>query len=47
MSLVGMSPEEVADYMESLSIQVSGFDVPRSVRNFHDCEFPVQLNFDM
>ncbi|XP_051181526.1 DEAD-box ATP-dependent RNA helicase 24 [Lolium perenne] len=42
-SVSGMSPEEVADYMKSLSIRVSGFDVPRPVRNFEDCGFPVQL----
>uniref|UniRef100_A0A453I8J6 RNA helicase n=1 Tax=Aegilops tauschii subsp. strangulata TaxID=200361 RepID=A0A453I8J6_AEGTS len=42
-SVSGMSVEEVADYMKSLAIRVSGFDVPRPVKNFEDCGFPVPL----
>jgi ATP-dependent RNA helicase DDX42 len=42
-SLVGMSEQEVADYMKSLAIRVSGFDVPRPIKSFADCGFPVQL----
>ncbi|AQL07151.1 Putative DEAD-box ATP-dependent RNA helicase family protein [Zea mays] len=39
----GMSDQEVADYMKSLAIRVSGFDVPRPIKNFEDCGFPVPL----
>ncbi|KQK21989.1 DEAD-box ATP-dependent RNA helicase 24 [Brachypodium distachyon] len=42
-SISGMNAEEVADYMKSLAIRVSGFDVPRPVKNFADCGFPVPL----
>lgn len=42
-SVSGMSEQEVADYMKSLAIRVSGFDVPRSIKSFADCGFPVQL----
>ena len=38
-----MSDQEVADYMKSLAIRVSGFDVPRPIKNFEDCGFPVPL----
>ncbi|KAF0915444.1 hypothetical protein E2562_036292 [Oryza meyeriana var. granulata] len=42
-SVSGMSEQEVADYMKSLAIRVSGFDVPRPIKSFADCGFPVQL----
>ncbi|RLN40257.1 putative DEAD-box ATP-dependent RNA helicase family protein [Panicum miliaceum] len=42
-SISGMSDQEVADYMKSLAIRVSGFDVPRPIKNFEDCGFPVPL----
>ncbi|KAL5219536.1 hypothetical protein ABZP36_020220 [Zizania latifolia] len=42
-SVSGMSEQEVADYMKSLAIRVSGFDVPRPIKNFVDCGFPVPL----
>ncbi|KAK3151425.1 hypothetical protein QOZ80_3AG0245700 [Eleusine coracana subsp. coracana] len=42
-SISGMSDQEVADYMKSLAIRVSGFDVPRPIKNFQDCGFPVLL----
>ncbi|EER94974.1 hypothetical protein BDA96_01G420100 [Sorghum bicolor] len=42
-SISGMSDQEVADYMKSLAIRVSGFDVPRPIKNFQDCGFPVPL----
>ncbi|ONL97298.1 DEAD-box ATP-dependent RNA helicase 24 [Zea mays] len=38
-----MSDQEVTDYMKSLSIRVSGFDVPRPIKNFEDCGFHVPL----
>jgi len=41
--LIGMSDQEVADYMKSLAIRVSGFDVPRPINFFQDCGFPVPL----
>jgi ATP-dependent RNA helicase DDX42 len=40
---VGMSDQVVADYMKSLAIRVSGFDVPRPIKNFQDCGFPMPL----
>ncbi|XP_062215822.1 DEAD-box ATP-dependent RNA helicase 24 [Phragmites australis] len=43
LSISGMSEQEVADYMKSLAIRVSGFDVPRPIKNFEDCGFPVPL----
>uniref|UniRef100_A0A0E0KCU3 RNA helicase n=1 Tax=Oryza punctata TaxID=4537 RepID=A0A0E0KCU3_ORYPU len=42
-SVSGMSEQEVADYMKTLAIRVSGFDVPRPIKSFADCGFPVQL----
>ncbi|CAL4939078.1 unnamed protein product [Urochloa decumbens] len=42
-SISGMSDQEVADHMKSLAIRVSGFDVPRPIKNFEDCGFPVPL----
>ncbi|ONL97297.1 DEAD-box ATP-dependent RNA helicase 24 [Zea mays] len=42
-SISGMSDQEVTDYMKSLSIRVSGFDVPRPIKNFEDCGFHVPL----
>lgn len=38
-----MSEQDVAEYRKSLSIRVSGFDVPRPVKTFEDCGFSSQL----
>ncbi|PIN05304.1 ATP-dependent RNA helicase [Handroanthus impetiginosus] len=42
-SISGMSEQEVAEYRKSLGIRVSGFDVPRPIKTFEDCGFPVEL----
>ncbi|KAK9704760.1 hypothetical protein RND81_07G009300 [Saponaria officinalis] len=42
-SISGMSEQDVSDYRKSLSIRVSGFDVPRPVKTFEDCGFPPPL----
>ncbi|CAN4112807.1 unnamed protein product [Withania somnifera] len=39
----GMSNPEVNEYMTSLAIRVSGFDVPRPIKTFDDCGFSVEL----
>ncbi|KAL5700291.1 RNA helicase [Ranunculus cassubicifolius] len=38
-----MSEQDVAEYRKSLSIRVSGFDIPRPVKTFEDCGFSPQL----
>lgn len=42
-SISGMSDQDVIEYRNSLSIRVSGFDVPRPVKTFEDCGFPSPL----
>ncbi|KAH6811215.1 P-loop containing nucleoside triphosphate hydrolases superfamily protein [Perilla frutescens var. frutescens] len=42
-SISGMSEQDVAEYMKSLAIRVSGFDVPRAIRSFEDCGFSADL----
>ncbi|XP_010679397.2 DEAD-box ATP-dependent RNA helicase 24 isoform X1 [Beta vulgaris subsp. vulgaris] len=42
-SISGMSEQDVTDYRKSLSIRVSGFEVPRPVKTFDDCGFPPPL----
>ncbi|XP_074316603.1 DEAD-box ATP-dependent RNA helicase 24 [Silene latifolia] len=42
-SISGMSEQDVSDYRKSLSIRVSGFDVPRPVKTFEECGFPPPL----
>ncbi|KAL9242955.1 hypothetical protein vseg_016908 [Gypsophila vaccaria] len=42
-SISGMSQQDVLDFRQSLSIRVSGFDVPKPVKSFQDCGFPPPL----
>ncbi|KAG6556407.1 hypothetical protein Mapa_002350 [Marchantia paleacea] len=42
-AISGMSEEDVASYRQSLSIKVSGFDVPRPVKAFEDLGFDAPL----
>lgn len=42
-SISGMSEEEVSECRKSLAIRVSGFDVPRPIKTFEDCDFSPQL----
>uniref|UniRef100_A0A2P2IST1 RNA helicase n=1 Tax=Rhizophora mucronata TaxID=61149 RepID=A0A2P2IST1_RHIMU len=39
----GMGEQDVVEYQKSLSIRVSGFDVPRPIKTFEDCGFSPQL----
>ncbi|CAA6653968.1 unnamed protein product [Spirodela intermedia] len=39
----GMTEQEVAEYRKSLGIRVSGFDVPRPIKQFEDCGFSSTL----
>lgn len=39
----GMTEQDVTEYRKSLSIRVSGFDVPRPIKTFEDCGFSPQL----
>ena len=34
-----MTPEEVSAYRSALAVKVSGFDVPRPIRNFEELSF--------
>ncbi|KAL8054665.1 hypothetical protein ABFX02_04G007100 [Erythranthe guttata] len=42
-SISGMSDQDVIEYRKSLSIRVSGFDVPRPIKTFEDCGFSLEL----
>lgn len=42
-SISGMSQEEVSAYRQALAIRVSGFDVPRPIRQFEDLGFDALL----
>eukprot|EP00258_Populus_trichocarpa_P033194 XP_024449213.1 DEAD-box ATP-dependent RNA helicase 24 isoform X1 [Populus trichocarpa] len=42
-SISEMSEQDVAEYMKSLAIRVSGFEVPRPIKTFEDCGFSPQL----
>ncbi|XP_059593886.1 DEAD-box ATP-dependent RNA helicase 24 isoform X2 [Vitis vinifera] len=42
-SISGMTEQDVTEYRKSLSIRVSGFDVPRPIKTFEDCGFSPQL----
>ncbi|XP_058084369.1 DEAD-box ATP-dependent RNA helicase 24 isoform X2 [Magnolia sinica] len=42
-SISGMSDEDVSEYRKSLSIRVTGFDVPRAIKLFEDCGFSTAL----
>ncbi|KAJ9696679.1 hypothetical protein PVL29_008746 [Vitis rotundifolia] len=42
-SISGMTEQDVTEYRKSLSIRVSGFDVPRPIKTFEDCGFSLQL----
>eukprot|EP00268_Persea_americana_P027227 TRINITY_DN26671_c0_g1_i1.p1 TRINITY_DN26671_c0_g1~~TRINITY_DN26671_c0_g1_i1.p1 ORF type:complete len:772 (-),score=149.11 TRINITY_DN26671_c0_g1_i1:2598-4913(-) len=38
-SISGMSEQDVAEYRKSVAIRVSGFEVPRPIKQFEDCGF--------
>ncbi|XP_034690798.1 DEAD-box ATP-dependent RNA helicase 24 isoform X1 [Vitis riparia] len=42
-SISGMTEQDVTEYRKSLSIRVSGFDVPRPIKTFEDSGFSPQL----
>ncbi|PKU86302.1 DEAD-box ATP-dependent RNA helicase 24 [Dendrobium catenatum] len=42
-SISGMSELDVTEYRKSLAIRVSGFDVPKPIKNFADCGFSNML----
>ncbi|MQL78552.1 hypothetical protein Taro_010984 [Colocasia esculenta] len=42
-SISGMSEQDVTEYKKSLGIRVSGFDVPKPIKQFGDCGFSSTL----